>query len=180
MENHDDSWDDETESESGSGWLSRILAVAGCVALGVGSAFAWQGIGGSSLPSLPATSAAPAPAQASLGRADIDALRHLVAAQNQASQQALAAQQAEIKRLTDKVASLSGKLDQLQRPVASPPMTTPTAKPSAPAASAKKKVEAPKPVAAAKPAEPKPVDPKTDSRPTGAISTGGAPLPLTR
>jgi hypothetical protein len=86
----------------------------------------------------------------------------------------LAAQQAEIKRLTDQVASLSGRLDQLQRPAASAPAVVPAANSSAAAPVAKKKTEAQKPVASSvKPAAQKLID----TKPTGAVSTGGAPLP---
>lgn len=79
----------------------------------------------------------------------------------QSTERLLAAQQAEIKRLSDQVVVLSGKLDLLQRPLSSAQAALPAAAP-APAA--------PKPVAAAKPKKPA-------VQSTGSISTGGAPLP---
>lgn len=177
-----DAWDDEAdepdEAESGRGWLAYVVIVALLVGTGSGSALLWRAAGGGSLQSMLASSSAPSVSAQAGPPAEVEALREQlrqVSTLNQSSQQALAAQQAEIKRLSDQVASLSGKLDLLQRPVASAQAAIPQAKPSAPPA-AKKKPETPKLSAAAKP-EPKP---GVDPRPTGAVSTGGAPLPSTR
>lgn len=182
----DHSWrdvepDDADEAEPERGWFARILIVVLLAGTGSGSAFIWQAAGGSLSSLIPqslmSTTSPAAVAEKPAARSEIDALRQQLTSLNQSNQQLLAAQQAEIKRLTDHVATLSGKLDLLQRPVTSAQGAIPSAKPAvAPApATAKKKPEAAKPVAAAKP-EPKPVD----SRPTGAISTGGAPLQLSR
>lgn len=177
-----EAWDEEAdeaeEAGSGSNWLARILIVAALVGTGSGSALLWQAAGGGPLQSmLPQMSSAKVAAKAATP-GEIDAINQQVqqiTSLNQSTQQLLLAQQAEIKRLSEQVATLSGKLDLLQRPVTSAQAAIPPAKPSAPPA-AKKKHEGAKPVAAVKP-EPKPgVDPK----PTGAISTGGAPLQLTR
>ncbi|MDO8400633.1 MAG: hypothetical protein Q7T45_22725 [Bradyrhizobium sp.] len=92
----------------------------------------------------------------------MQALQQQVAGSVQSTERLLAAQQAEIKRLSDQVVVLSGKLDLLQRPLSSAQAALPAAAP-APAA--------PKPVAAAKPKKPAAV------QSTGSISTGGAPLP---
>jgi hypothetical protein len=191
------SWDveihdaDEDDAEPRRGWLARILIVALLAGTGSGSAFIWQASGGTlqSLLPRPQGAAVTAMAEKPAGPKEFDALRQQIVSLNQTNQQMLAAQQAEIKRLTDQVAALSGKLDLLQRPVTSAQAAIPPARAAAPATTAaipaKKKHEAAKheaakheaakPVAAAKP-EPKPVD----TRPTGAISTGGAPLRLTR
>jgi hypothetical protein len=183
----DHSWDvadDEDEAETGRGWLARIVVVA-LVGVGSGSAFVWHAAGGS-LQALVPRSPTPVVAAVtakSLEQDEVNALRQQIVTLNQSSQQLLAGRQAEIKRLTDQVAALSSKLDLLQRPVTSPQAAIPSARSTAAApapAPAKKKQEAAKSeatrsVATARP-EPKPVD----TRPTGAISTGGAPLPLIR
>jgi hypothetical protein len=179
-----DDWDEEAdeaeEAGSGRGWFARILIVGLLVGTGSGSALLWHAAGGGPLQSMLSQSSSVAAKTA--GPGEIDTLRQQVqqmTSLNQSAQQSLAAQQAEIKRLSDQVATLSGKLELMQRPVTSAHAAIPLAKPAAPPA-AKKKLETPKPVAAVKP-EPKPESkPGVDPRPTGAISTGGAPLRLTR
>jgi phage shock protein A len=85
--------------------------------------------------------AAPAGAGAKgVGPSDLQALQQQLAGQMQAVTQLLASQQAEIKRLSDQVAALSGKVDALQQPVA----PAPGAKQAAPV----RKKPAPAPVAA--------------------------------
>ena len=178
-----DAWDEEADEadEAGSGgrWLARIVIVALLVGTGSGSALLWRAAGGGPLQSLlPQSAMSPAPVAVAVkapASGDVDAFRQQITNLNQSTQQLLAAQQAEIKRLSDQVATLSGKLDLLQRPVTSAQAAIPATKPSAPPA-AKKKPEGAKPVAAAKPETRPAVDPK----PTGTISTGGAPLQLTR
>ena len=92
---------------------------------------------------------------------DPTALRELQAIQQQtadtllATRQALEAQQAEVKRLSEQVSGLTAKIDQLQ-PRAAPPPPAPPA------------------VAATRPA---PKKPPAAPKPAGAISVGGAPLP---
>ena len=184
-----DDWDEEAdeaeEAGSGRGWLAYIVIGGLLVGTGSGSALLWHAAGGGPLQSmLPQSAASSAPMAAKVG--EVDALRQQVqqmTSLNQSAQQSLAAQQAEIKRLSEQVATLSGKLDLVQRPVTSAQAAILPAKPAVPPV-AKKKPETPKPVAAVKP-EPKPEsrpDSKqgVDPKPTGAISTGGAPLQLTR
>jgi hypothetical protein len=176
----DHSWDieaeeaDEDEAEPVR-WLPRILVVALLAAGGSGAAFIVHASGGSlqSLAPQAVTPKGAAVAEKPAAQAELDALRQQINTLNQSNQQLLAAQQAEIKRLTEQVGTLSGKLELLQRPVTSAQAAIAPVKPGIPMPVAKK--DAAKPVAAAKPV-PKPVD----TRPTGAISTGGAPLPLTR
>jgi uncharacterized coiled-coil protein SlyX len=135
-------------------------AVAGLAMLGSASALGWHALGGG-MPALPSFAsvtvpgAAPAAAVAdkAVGSRDFEAFQQQTAGSLQSTAQLLAAQQAEIKRLSDQVSALTAKIDILQHPTASAQAAMP------PAAPAPRK----KP-AAAKPAAP-------------AISTGGAPLP---
>jgi len=126
--------------------------------------------GGPILPSLTSATISTASAEK---QGDLDVLRQQITGSVQSTQQLLAAQQAEIKRLSDLVSVLSGKLDLLQRPVTSAQAAMPAvAAPKTVAPAPKKKSDVVKPVAA-KPGELKPTT-------TGAISTGGAPLQLNR
>jgi hypothetical protein len=174
VDSRDDSFEDKADDSEPGGWRSRILIVLVLASVGSASAFAWKGAGGPSLTSPVSERAAPRPSEPLPARSDIEAIRQQMAAQAQSSQQSLAAQQAEIKRLTDRVASLSVRLDQLQRPAASAPAVVPAANSSAAAPVAKRKTEAQKPIGpSVKPAAQKLID----TKPTGAVSTGGAPLP---
>jgi outer membrane murein-binding lipoprotein Lpp len=160
------------EGTTSRGWRSRFLLFAFLAGVGGVCAFAWTAAGGTPLRSLMTTSAAPSVSDKVLAKSETEALRQQIAGLTQSSQQTMAGQQAEIKRLTDQVASLSGRIDQLQRPVAAAPATVPAARPTASAAP-KKRSEA-KPVASIKPAGRR----LTDTSPTGATSTGGAPLSI--
>jgi uncharacterized coiled-coil protein SlyX len=91
----------------------------------------------------------------SVGLKDFQAFQQQITGTLQSTAQLVAAQQAEIKRLSDQVAALGATIDTLQRPAASAQAAAP-APPPAPAAPRKK------------PAAPK--------QPP-AISVGGAPLP---
>src|SRR5690349_17386928 len=105
------------------------------VGTGSGSALLWRAAGGGSLLHS-MTSSAPSVTVAAKAATpgDLDAIRQQITSLNQSNQQLLAAQQAEIKRLTDQVATLSGKLELLQRPVTSAQAAIPPAKPVAPPA----------------------------------------------
>ncbi len=137
-----------------------IAVVAGLALFGAASALLWHawGNGLSAFPSF-TSATAPAPVEVpdkTVGLKELQAFQQQVAATMQSTAQLVAAQQAEIKRLSDQVSALTAKIDALQ----------------APAASAQ----------AAAPAPPPP--PAARKRPTAAklppgISTGGAPLPLT-
>jgi uncharacterized coiled-coil protein SlyX len=140
-----------------------IAVVAGLALLGSASAWTWY-VWGDGLPALPSfTSSGPAPGAApaegpdkTVGLKDFQAFQQQIAATMQSTAQLVAAQQAEIKRLSDQVAALSAKIDTLQPPAASE-QAAPA--PAPPTAAARKRPAAPK-------------------QPPG-ISVGGAPLPPT-
>jgi uncharacterized coiled-coil protein SlyX len=142
-----------------------IAVVAGLALLGSASAWAWY-VWGDGLPALPSfSSSGPAPGAApaevpdkTVGLKDFQAFQQQIAATMQSTAQLVAAQQAEIKRLSDQVAALSAKIDTLQSPAASV-QAAPVAPPSPPQSAARKRPAAPK-------------------QPPG-ISVGGAPLPPT-
>jgi len=139
-----------------------IAFVAGLALLGAASAGAWYALGNGfpALPSFTSSGAAPGPAEVpdkTVGLKDFQAFQQQIAATLQSTAQLVAAQQAEIKRLSDQVAALTAKIDTLQRPAASAQVAAPV--PPPPPAAARKR-----PAAAA---------PK---QPPG-ISVGGAPLP---
>jgi hypothetical protein len=181
----DDDLYEVDEEEPRRGLLSWILIVALLAGTGSGSAMLWRTFGGGPiLASLTSPTTAIATTERPSGRADIDVLRQEITGSVQSTQQLLAAQQAEIKRLTEQVSALSGKLELLQRPVTSAQAAIPVPAPKAVVPAPKKKPEIAKPVAAkpsdAKPADVKPADTKpAEAKPTnGPISTGGAPLQL--
>jgi hypothetical protein len=172
----DDEIDDAPEQKTGRGPALTIVIGVMLVCLGSGSALVARAYG-MGLPTLAlpsftsstsvASSPAPTPvAVKPAALSDLQALQQQVTGSVQATERLLAAQQAEIKRLSDQVVVLSSKLDLLQRPLSSAQAALPAATP-APA-------PAPKPVAAAKPKKP------AAAQSTGAISTGGAPLPAAR
>jgi hypothetical protein len=178
----DDDLYEVDEDEPRRGLLSWILIVALLIGTGSGSALIWRTFGGGPiLTSLTSTTTAIATTERPSGRADLDVLRQEITGSVQSTQQLLAAQQAEIKRLTEQVSALSGKLELLQRPATSAQAAIPAPAPKAVVPAPKKKPEIAKPVAA-KPADVKPADVKpAEAKPTnGPISTGGAPLQLNR
>lgn len=163
----DDEISDTSDQEPGRGPLFHIVIGVMLVCFGSGSALVARAYG-MGLPTLPSfssgTSVASSPAPVAVkpvALSDLQALQQQLAGSVQATERLLAAQQAEIKRLSEQVVVLSGKLDLLQRPLSSAQAALPTQAPAA----------APKPVAAAKPKKPAPV------QTTGSTSTGGAPLP---
>ena len=143
-------------------WIP-IAVVAVLAVFAVTSALLWQ-VWGYGLPSLPSFSSvtAPAPAEVpdkTVGLKEFEALQQQIAASAQSTAQSIAAQQAEIKRLSDQVSALAAKIEQLQNPAPSAQATAATPPPTAPAAPAARR----RPAAAPK-------------QPSG-ISVGGAPLP---
>jgi uncharacterized coiled-coil protein SlyX len=144
-----------------------FAVVAVLILLGVGGALAWY-MWGSGFPGLPSVASltvpAGAPAEAAdttAGLKEVQALQQQVAATTQSNSQALAAQQAEIKRLSDQLAALAARIEALQTaPAPAQAAAAPPPQPAPPPSAARKR-----PAAAAK-------------QPTG-ISVGGAPLPPT-
>jgi uncharacterized coiled-coil protein SlyX len=145
------------DEEPKSRVLVHIVVAVMLAGAGSGAALLWRanGIG---LPSFTSAASSAAPvADKPVGLSDFQVFQQQIAASMQSTEKLVTAQQAEIKRLSDQLSALSGKLDLLQRPIASAQAALPP--------------PAPKPVAPAprkKPATP---------QPAGAISTGGAPLP---
>jgi uncharacterized coiled-coil protein SlyX len=142
-------------------WLP-IAIVAGLAVFAVASALLWQ-VWGDALPALPsfASTTAPAPAAVpdkAVGLKELEALQQQIATTTQSTAQSVAAQQAEIKRLSDQVAALAAKIETLQNPATSAPAVAPPPPPPAPSAARKR--------------------PAAAKLPSG-ISTGGAPLPRT-
>jgi hypothetical protein len=173
---------DEDEEEPKRGLLSWILITALLMGSGSGSAVLWRTFGGG--PILPSLASVTSPvltatAEKQAGQGDLDGLRQQITGSVQSTQQLLAAQQAEIKRLSEQVAVLSGKLDLLQRPVTSAQAAIPAPAPKAVMPAPPKKPDVVKPVAT-KPAEAKPAGAKPAAVNPSPISTGGAPLQLSR
>jgi uncharacterized coiled-coil protein SlyX len=134
-------FDDPIEEEPEPKQRARLVIVGIVLAvLGVASAFGWRAYGGSPY------------APEMVGLDEFHAFQHQVAGQLQSSAQALAAQQAEVKRLSDQMAAVSTKMDTLASAISS--------------------------ARAAMPAAPPPHPQKRASpKPSARISTGGAPLP---
>ncbi len=137
--------------------------IAGLAIFGIVSALLWHAWG-DSLPAFPSFASVTAPAAPAaeapdkpVGSKEFLAFQQQIAASLQSTAQLVAAQQAEIKRLSDQVSVLGAKIDALQHPAASAQAAVPVPPAAAPAV--RKKPAAPK-------------------LPPG-ISTGGAPLPVT-
>jgi hypothetical protein len=153
----DEDSDDTPDEEPRSRVLVYIVVAVMLAGAGSGSALLWRAYG-NGLPSFTSVTSSAAPvADKPVGLGDFQAFMQQIAGSAQSTEKLLTAQQAEIKRLSDQVAVLSGKLDLLQRPIASAQAALPP--------------PAPNPVA------PAPRKKPAALQPAGAISTGGAPLP---
>ena len=146
---------EEIEAPERRRWPFYVVVVM-LAATGIVSAFAWRayGNGGPGLPFV--GSAAPADTgDRVVTLKDLQAFQQPIVAQTEAANQLLAAQQAEVKRLSDQMAALNAKLDALQRSIASvqPAAAAPVPKPVAPA---RKKPAVPKPVGASPTGAPPP------------------------
>lgn len=131
-------------------WIVFIVVLA---VIGIGSALLWRAYGNglSAFASLTPAAESADPQDKPVGLADFQAFQQQIVESMQSTAQLVAAQDAQIKRLSDQVTALSAKLDSLEHPLAEAIEPAP----------------APKPVASSK---------KKPARPAGAISTGGAPL----
>ena len=177
-----ETYDADEDDAPRRGLLSWILIVTLLMGTGSASALIWRTFGGGPiLPAFASTPTSVAAVEKPSGQGDLSALRQEITGTVQSTQQVLAAQQAEIKRLSEQVSALSSKLEMLQRPVTSAQGAMPAPAPTAVAPVPKKKPDVAKP-AAAKPAEAKTADNKpAEVKPgNGPISTGGAPLQLNR
>ena len=135
------------------------IAVAALLALfGSASALLWHAWGGG-LSALPSFVSATAPGEVpdkTVGLKDFQAFQQQIAGTLQSTAQLVAAQQAEIKRLSDQVSALTAKIESCQNPAPPAQADAPAPPPATPAAR-KRPGAAPK-------------------QPPG-ISVGGAPLP---
>jgi hypothetical protein len=129
-----------------------IFLVIALVMTGTVSAIAWRAYGGQFFPpfAFGGGSDAPAAEPKAVGLDEFRAFQQQVAGQLQSNAQGLAAQQAELKRLSDQTAAVSAKMDALQSAISS----------------ARAAMPAPAPLK------------KSSPKPPARVSTGGAPLPL--
>ena len=164
------------QKNRGFGWVGLL---AGLVMIAGVSGLLWMNydrlIAASSPKSATAemTEAAPAEAEPSPTLADFQALQQQTTQAWQSTSQLVESQNAELKRLTDQVAALTARIDQLQQP---PVAAAPAARvePSRPNTA----VAAPRPAAVARPAAvPNTPRKQPAARPSSTISLGGAPLP---
>lgn len=140
--------DEPEEEPKRANWVSTAVVALLLACIGVGLAFFWRAYGGS-VSALPSAASVSGPAAAppggvtgatEKGLSDLQAVQQQLAGQMQAATQLLASQQAEIKRLSDQLAALTGKIDALQQPVTPAPVGKQVApvrkKPAAPAVAA--------------------------------------------
>jgi uncharacterized coiled-coil protein SlyX len=162
---HDETGEQQRHAPQRPRWV-WAAGIAGLAILGIASAVLWRAwddtLSFPSFASLAAPGPGPAAAPAAapdtpVGSKEFRAFQQQIAGSLQSTAQLVAAQQAEIKRLSDQVSALTAKIDALQNPGSSAQAAVPVPPPAAPAAAARKKP------AAAKPAP--------------GISVGGAPLP---
>ncbi len=144
--------------------------LAGLIVIGGVSGLLWMNydrlIEASSTGSGSAPVAATTDAEPSPSLADFQAFQQQTTQNWQSTGQTVETQQAEIKRLSEQVAALTARIEQLQQPaiLAPPPRTTEPPRAPFP------------PRAAAAPTAPR-KQPATAPRPSSSISVGGAPLP---
>lgn len=131
---------------------SLIVGAVVLAIIGSGSAFAWRAYGRTPYPTFDFGSSTDSAEPQTVGVDEFRAYQQKIAEQTQANAQAWAAQQADVKRLSEQMAAVSAKVDALQSAISSARAAMPAAAPARP------KKPAPKPAA--------------------RISTGGAPLPL--
>src|SRR5262249_33267820 len=119
--------DQAERAGAGRRWLAPVLVAALLVAAGSGSTLLWRTSSAGPLQYLMPTAATLARAETKDGPAEIEVVRQQMMKINQTSLQLLASQQAEIKRLTDQVAGLSGRLDKALQQIVPSPRAIPAA-----------------------------------------------------
>jgi uncharacterized coiled-coil protein SlyX len=136
-----------------------LLIVAALSVIAAGSAYGWLNYGRpiqpASLAPSPVAAAEAKNTQETVALKDFQSFQQQTAQSLQSMDQGIAAQKAELTRLSDQLSALAAKIDAMQTAAAPAP---PPAVPARPAVTAPRKRQ---PVA----------------RPAGAISVGGAPLP---
>jgi uncharacterized coiled-coil protein SlyX len=146
-DNNDIDYGSPEEPEGKRRALYTIAGVFMLAIIGTGSAFVWRAY----YPSF-AFGRSPASTEPkTVGLAEFQAFQQQINSQMQANAQILAAQQADVKRLSDQMATISAKMETIQSSIAS----------------ARAALPAVIPTTTKKPAKPKP----------SAISTGGGPPP---
>jgi hypothetical protein len=117
---HDSNAEEElSASRDDARFASRILIVSLLIGICCGSALVWRwSFGFGAIPAASTTTIGAAVGKPAW-QGDLAALQQEMAQSAQASQQLLAAQEAEIRRLSDQVVALSSKLEQLPAPPAS-------------------------------------------------------------
>jgi uncharacterized coiled-coil protein SlyX len=155
---YDDDVEYEPEEPPKRRRWSPVIVVVALAITGSASAFLWRAYGNNvpMFPSFGSTPSADAGDKVVVLR-DLQAFQQPIVAQTQAATQLLAAQQAEIKRLSDQMTALNAKLDALQHSVASvqPPAAVSVPKPVVPPP-VRKKPAAPKPAEASPAGAPPP------------------------
>jgi hypothetical protein len=125
---------EEAYQDNSRGLASRILIVSILIGIACGSALAWRlSFRFGAIPPAPVSTTTDAvPVDKPAGQGDLATQRQMITESAQASQRLLAAQEAEIKRLSDQVVALSRKLE-LMHPMTSAQaaMPMPTPRPAA-------------------------------------------------
>jgi uncharacterized coiled-coil protein SlyX len=135
----DDDFDDESTKPPERRLGLSIVVVAALTATGVAAGFLWRNYG-NDLPAFPTFSSVNGPPLQSVdklaGLGELQALQQQSAGQLQTVLQILTSQQAEIKKLSEQVTTLAGKVDILQHSVTAAQVvpTPPVVKPAAPPA----------------------------------------------
>jgi uncharacterized coiled-coil protein SlyX len=116
------------EEPEGKRWVGNVVGAIVLAIIGSGSAFAWHANGGTAYsifaPGVPAGAEPKV-----VGLDEFRAFQQQVIGQMQSNAQALAAQQAEVKRLSDQVAAVSAKIDAIQSSMLSARAAVPAAAP---------------------------------------------------
>jgi uncharacterized coiled-coil protein SlyX len=144
-DNNDQDYEDPPPEPARKRRVSPTIIGALLLAIiGSGSAFAWRAFGGSPYPSFAVGIGYTARDQKMVGLDEFRAFQEQIAEQIKSNAQGLAAQQAEVKRLSDQLAAVLAKADAVQSSIASARAALPAAPPKSPKpAAAKQKTPVP-------------------------------------